>query len=71
MKNLVFLLGNDINNLSRGQRWPDLLRFHAAGTINVYNEVPNLNGKNVPLYFPIPKTQIDLNPNLVQTDGYQ
>ena len=53
------------------KRWPDLLRFNAAGTINVYNEVPNLNGKNVPLYFPIPKAQIDLNPNLVQTNGYQ
>ncbi|MBC9909816.1 RagB/SusD family nutrient uptake outer membrane protein [Chitinophaga varians] len=53
------------------KRWPDLLRFHYAGTINVYTEVPNLNGKNVPLYFPIPKAQIDLNPNLKQTAGYQ
>lgn len=52
------------------KRWPDLLRFHYAGTIDVYDEVPNLNGKSVPLYSPIPKTQIDRNPNLVQTEGY-
>lgn len=52
------------------RRWPDLVRFHFGGTINVYDEVPNLNGKNTPLFFPIPRTQIDLNPNLTQTEGY-
>ena len=52
------------------KRWPDLLRFHFGGTINIYNEVPNLNGKQVPLFFPIPRAQIDLNPNLAQTEGY-
>lgn len=52
------------------KRWPDLVRFHFGGTIDVYNEVPNLLGKNVPLFSPIPNTQIFLNPNLVQTDGY-
>lgn len=52
------------------KRWPDLLRFHFSGVIDVYNEVPNLNGKRVPLFFPIPKTQMDLNPNLQQTKGY-
>ncbi len=53
------------------KRWPDLLRFHHAGTIDVYNEVPNLSGTSVPLYFPIPVVQIDRNPNLKQTEGYE
>ncbi|GHT65056.1 hypothetical protein AGMMS50239_23980 [Bacteroidia bacterium] len=52
------------------RRWTDLLRFHFGGTINVYNMVPNLNGKTIPLFFPIPQTEIDLNPNLEQTSGY-
>ncbi|WP_345232309.1 RagB/SusD family nutrient uptake outer membrane protein [Olivibacter ginsenosidimutans] len=52
------------------KRWPDLMRFHAGGTINVYDEVPNLSGQTLPLYFPIPRTQIDLNPALKQTPGY-
>jgi len=53
------------------KRWPDLLRFHFGGTINIYNEVPNLNGTQVPLFLPIPRAQIDINPNLQQTEGYQ
>lgn len=52
------------------KRWPDLVRFHYGGTINAYNEVPNLNGKSIPLFFPIPKTQIAINGNLEQTTGY-
>lgn len=52
------------------KRWPDLVRFHSGGTINIYNEVPNLLGKNIPLFSPIPNTQIFINPNLKQTDGY-
>src|ERR1044072_2598016 len=52
------------------KRWSDLFRFHAGGSINVYQEVPNLAGKQTPLYFPIPRPQIDLNPNLEQTEGY-
>ncbi len=52
------------------KRWPDVVRFHFGGTINAYAEVPNLNGKNVPLFSPIPNTQIFLNPNLEQTEGY-
>lgn len=52
------------------KRWPDLVRFHFGGTINVYNEVPNLLGKSIPLFSPIPNTQIFLNPNLKQTEGY-
>lgn len=52
------------------KRWPDLVRFHFGGTIDVYEEVPNLDGKTLPLYFPIPQAQIDLNPALEQTPGY-
>ena len=53
------------------KRWPDLLRFHFAGTVDVYNQVPNLKGTDVPLYFPISVVQIDRNPNLEQTEGYE
>ncbi len=52
------------------KRWPDLMRAHAAGTINIYDEVPNLNGKSTPLYFPITPTMRDYNENLTQTEGY-
>ncbi|PRD48567.1 RagB/SusD family nutrient uptake outer membrane protein [Sphingobacterium haloxyli] len=52
------------------KRWPDLVRFHFGGTIDAYEEVPSLQGKNIPLFFPIPQAQIDLNPLLEQTEGY-
>lgn len=52
------------------KRWPDLMRFHAEGVINIYDEVPNLEGKHIPLYFPIPLSLMDVNPNLKQTEGY-
>ncbi|MCC8019910.1 MAG: RagB/SusD family nutrient uptake outer membrane protein [Rikenellaceae bacterium] len=52
------------------RRWPDLVRFHYGGTINVYDVVPNLRGKSVPLFLPILKTEMDLNHNLEQTKGY-
>lgn len=52
------------------KRWHDLLRFHFGGTINIYQEVPNLSASTVPLYFPIPQVQIDINKNLTQTEGY-
>ncbi|TJZ59914.1 RagB/SusD family nutrient uptake outer membrane protein [Sphingobacterium olei] len=52
------------------KRWPDLVRFHFGGTIDIYEEVPNLRDKTLPLFFPIPQIQIDLNPLLKQTEGY-
>lgn len=53
------------------KRWPDLVRFHYGGTINVYKVVPNLAGKSkLPLFFPIPQKDMDLNTNLEQTEGY-
>jgi starch-binding outer membrane protein, SusD/RagB family len=53
------------------KRWPDLVRFHYGQTIDAYTEVPNLLGKSVPLFSPIPNTQIFINPNLKQTEGYE
>ncbi len=52
------------------KRWPDLMRAHAAGTIDLYDYVPNLKGKSCPLYFPILKSMMDQNENLEQTEGY-
>lgn len=52
------------------KRWSDIVRFHYGGTIDAYTEVPKLVGKTIPLFFPIRKTQIDLNPKLKQTEGY-
>jgi hypothetical protein len=51
------------------KRWPDLLRFHYGGTIDVYQEVPNLKKKVddniiIPLYLAIPLSDININPNL-------
>lgn len=54
------------------KRWYDLMRFHFGGTINIYNEVPNLQGKtNYPLYLPINYNNMVLNEKLVQTEGYE
>lgn len=52
------------------KRWPDLMRAHYAGTIDIYTYVPNLIGKSTPLFFPILRKMIDLNPNLEQTKDY-
>lgn len=58
------------------KRWPDMLRFHFEGTINVYEEVPNLkkradDGDIIPLYLAIPLREMDINPQLKQTEGYE
>ncbi|MBO5193665.1 MAG: RagB/SusD family nutrient uptake outer membrane protein, partial [Bacteroidales bacterium] len=58
------------------KRWPDLLRFHYEGVIDVYSVVPNLKkqkdiGKVIPLYLAIPKADMDRNPELTQTAGYE
>lgn len=54
------------------KRWPDLMRAHYAGVINIYTYVPNLKEQNSmpPLYFPIIQSMMDLNPKLKQTEGY-
>lgn len=52
------------------KRWFDLVRFHIAGTIDVYGYVPNLAGKSTPLFWPVNTTVLANNPNIEQTDGY-
>lgn len=52
------------------KRWFDLVRFHIAGTIDVYTYVPNLAGKTTPLFWPVNTTVLANNPNIIQTDGY-
>jgi hypothetical protein len=52
------------------KRWYDLVRFHTAGTINVYTYVPNLAGKTTPLFWPLNTTVLANNSKLTQTDGY-
>lgn len=58
------------------KRWPDLLRFHYEGVIDVYQYIPKLKarydaGITVPLYFAIPLSELSLNHNLTQTTGYE
>ncbi len=52
------------------KRWFDLVRFHKAGVIDVYDYVPNLKGKTTPLFWPLNTTVFANNPNIIQTDGY-
>lgn len=58
------------------KRWPDLLRFHYEGVIDVYQYIPKLKARHdagitVPLYFAIPLSELSLNHNLTQTTGYE
>lgn len=64
-----------------GHRFFDLVRWEIADTyINKYLETEatrlpaNLTGvvfvKNKHEYFPIPQNELDLNPNMIQNDGY-
>jgi hypothetical protein len=52
------------------KRWFDLVRFHKGGTIDVYTYVPNLVGKNTPLFWPLAENVMSNNGELKQTDGY-
>jgi starch-binding outer membrane protein, SusD/RagB family len=52
------------------KRWPDIVRFHYGGTVDAYSIVPNLEGKTIPLFFPIPTDDMNVNSNLEQTAGY-
>lgn len=53
------------------KRWPDLVRFHKGGTINIYDEVPNLSDKEgYPLYSPVSQAVLDNNDLIEQTEGY-
>lgn len=52
------------------KRWWDLVRAHKSGVIDVYQLVPNLSGKNTPLYWPVHIRVLALNPEIEQTEGY-
>lgn len=52
------------------KRWYDLVRFHKGGTINIYTYVPNLVGKNTPIYWPLNTTVLANNSLIEQTTGY-
>ena len=52
------------------KRWFDLVRFHIAGIIDVYDYVPNLKGKTTPLFWPLNTTVFANNSNIIQTEGY-
>ncbi|RUA13250.1 MAG: hypothetical protein DSY83_11835 [Flavobacteriia bacterium] len=53
------------------KRYWDLVRFDAASSINIYTEVPNLAGKNLPLVWPVNDNVIAQNGLIEQTDGYR
>lgn len=52
------------------KRWWDLVRAHKSGVINVYEYVPNLKGKNTPLYWAVHTNVMAKNPKIEQTTGY-
>jgi len=59
-----------------GQRWFDLRRWHMQGIITLDNSFFNSNTTTVSfqspkhLNFPIPNSELDVNPNVVQNPGY-
>jgi tetratricopeptide (TPR) repeat protein len=58
-----------------GQRWFDLRRWHLQGLITLNNAFfsSNTNAMSFQakhLYFPIPNSEIDVNPNVKQNPGY-
>jgi hypothetical protein len=61
---------------AEGHRWFDLRRWHMAGFITLNNAFfSSSNDADMAfddhyLYFPIPTNETDVNPNIVQNDGY-
>jgi hypothetical protein len=58
-----------------GQRWFDLRRWHMQGIITLNNAFFSSNTASMSfqlkhLYFPIPNSEIDVNPNVQQNTGY-
>lgn len=52
------------------KRWHDLVRAHEWGSLDIYQKIPNLVGKSVPLNFPISNSDIAKNSLLIQNQGY-
>jgi tetratricopeptide (TPR) repeat protein len=61
---------------AEGQRWFDLRRWHMQGIITLNSAFFSSNSSNVSfqlpkhLYFPIPTSETDVNPNVPQNPGY-
>ncbi|MEP6947897.1 MAG: RagB/SusD family nutrient uptake outer membrane protein [Ginsengibacter sp.] len=58
-----------------GQRWLDLRRWSKQGLVSLDNAFFNslesvISFQPKHLYFPIPNSEIDVNPNVKQNDGY-
>jgi hypothetical protein len=52
------------------KRWYDLVRFYKGGTIDIYNYIPNLEGKSTPIYWPLSSSVLANNSKITQTQGY-
>lgn len=55
--------------VAEGQRWFDLVRTHTLETL-VPIAKPGVTPQQKHYLFPLPQRELDLNPNLVQNDGY-
>lgn len=61
---------------AEGQRWFDIRRWHMQGIITLSNAFFSSNSAAISfqapkhLYFPIPNSEIDVNPNVRQNMGY-
>jgi hypothetical protein len=58
-----------------GQRWFDLRRWHMQGLLTLNSaffdsNIPSITFEEKHLYFPIPNSEIDTNPNIQQNPGY-
>jgi hypothetical protein len=59
-----------------GQRWFDIRRWTIQGLVSLDNsffnslESANMSFQQKHLYFPIPNSETDVNPNVKQNDGY-
>jgi hypothetical protein len=55
--------------VAEGQRWFDLVRTQTLKTL-VPVAKPGITPQDKHSLFPIPQTEVDLNPNLKQNPGY-
>ena len=61
---------------AEGQRWYDLRRWALGGSISLNNayfsssNATNMKWDNKYLFFPIPQSELNLNPNIIQNPGY-
>ena len=57
-----------------GQRWFDLRRWNQEGVVTLdnafFSSIQNMSFQAKHIYFPIPNSEMDVNPNVKQNDGY-